>query len=318
PGEHVNKGELILQLDKTKIQDEITHLNNQLLQKRNTLEKNRLNVKSSRFDLVQGEETRKSRILQLKSSLEQQQKLLEAGGTSETRVEQLKQNIVMAENDLNNQAEKNDLRLKQLEMDGQNLELQIRAYEKSLREQNEMLQKTDVKAPVSGILLEIAGNVGEYASLDQALIKVEDEDSYKIIGTAGKNKTSLIRPGGNVEVGVNDQKIQGTIGQVAFTEDSTSIQFDVFVAEDEQHKLEGLTDINMLVLANDKENVLRVRKLPGMSISKHMDVLLKKGKETVRTEIVIGAIGKDYCEIISGAEEGDEILIKDPASRKLL
>lgn len=314
-GDHVDKGELILQMDKSKIISGIAELNNQLSQKKNALERIRLNAKSAEMDLDYGEQNKKARILQLQASLEQQEKLLEVGGTSSARIDQLKQNIAMAEADLANQDEKNAIRIQQLDMDERNLELQITAFEKNLREQKELLRKTDVKAPVSGIILEVAGNVGEYISLDQVLVKVADENSYKIIGTAGKNKLHLIQTGGTVDVTLGNSKINGTIGQVTVEDASELLQFDVFVPESDQEKLAEIQNVEILINANDRENVLRIHKLPGMPLTQHLDVLLKKGDELVRTEIVLGTIGKDYCEIISGVEEGDVILVQDPASK---
>ena len=308
PGERVEKGELILQLDKAQIQDEIAGLNNQIQQKQNALEKNRLNARSIQLDLNQSEQAKKARVQNMQHSFEQQEQLLEAGGTSQARVDQIKQNLLLAEQDLNNQAEKNSIRLQQLEMDERNLVLQIQSFKRSLNTQRTILQKTDVKAPVSGILLEVAGNVGDYVSLDQALVKIADESTSKIVGTAGKNKRDLILPGGVVDVSVNNETFVGTIGQVYDDENSESVSFNVFVAENDQQKLTGVENVVLLVKANDKENVLRIRKLPGMTLSQHFDVLLQKDDEVIRTEIVLGTIGKDYCEIISGVNEGDIIL----------
>ena len=308
PGERVEKGDLILQLDKAQIQDEIAGLNNQIQQKQNALEKNRLNARSIQLDLNQSEQAKKARVQNIQHSLEQQKQLLEAGGTSQARVDQIKQNLLLAEQDLNNQAEKNSIRLQQLEMDERNLVLQIQSFKRSLNTQRTILQKTDVKAPVSGILLEVAGNVGDYVSLDQALVKIADESTSKIVGTAGKNKRDRILPGGVVEVRVNNETFVGTIGQVYDGENSESVSFDVFIAENDQQKLTGAENVVLLVKANDKENVLRIRKLPGMTLSQHFDVLLQKDDEVIRTEIVLGTIGKDYCEIISGVNEGDIIL----------
>ena len=308
PGERVEKGELILQLDKAQIQDEIAGLNNQIQQKQNALEKNQLNARSIQLDLNQSEQAKKTRVQNIQHSLEQQKKLLEAGGTSQARVDQIKQNLLLAEQDLNNQAEKNSIRLLQLEMDERNLVLQMQSFKRSLNTQRTILQKTDVKAPVSGILLEVAGNVGDYVSLDQALVKIADESTSKIVGTAGKNKRDRILPGGVVDVSVNNETFVGTIGQVYDDENSESVSFDVFVAENDQQKLAGAENVVLLVKANDKENVLRIRKLPGMTLSQHFDVLLQKDDEVIRTEIVLGTIGKDYCEIISGVNEGDIIL----------
>ena len=318
PGERVEKGDLILQLDKAQIQDEIAGLNNQIQQKQNALEKNRLNARSIQLNLNQSEQAKKARVQNMQHSLEQQEKLLGAGGTSQARVDQIAQNLLLAEQDLNNQAEKNSIRLQQLEMDERNLVLQIHSFKRSLNTQRTILQKTDVKAPVSGILLEVAGNVGDYVSLDQALVKIADESTSKIVGTAGRNKRDLILPGGAVDVSINNETFVGTIGQVYDGENSESVSFDVFIAENDQQKLTGAENVVLLVKANDKENVLRIRKLPGMTLSQHFDVLLQKDDEVIRTEIVLGTIGKDYCEIITGVNEGDIILRKGSSATSAL
>ncbi|GEM_PF-295574 len=317
-GQKVEKGELILQLDKTNIQEEIARLKNQLQQKQNVLDKNKLNAKSAELDLDYSAEAKKARILKLKSTLEQQNKLLEAGGTSSARVEQIKQDIALAERDLDNQAEKNEIRLKQLQMDQQNLELQIASFKQNLASQQEMLRKTTVKAPVSGTIVELAGNIGEIVSIDEALVQIADDTAFKLLATAGKNKIDHILPGGPVNINIDGEKIKGSIGNVTVDDVAEWVQFDVFVAADGQNKLKKVSETEVEVIANDKENVLRIRKLPGMVLTKHIDVLLQKGDETIRTEIVLGTIGKDYCEVISGVNEGDIVLLAHPASAQEL
>lgn len=318
PGSKVEKGELILQMDKSSILDEIFRIKNQLQQKENALERIQLNANSMQLDLNHSEDAKKTRIQHLKHSLEQQQKLLEAGGTSQERVDQIKQNLLMAEQDLNNQAEKNAMRLQQLKMDERNLILQIESFKESLNTQRAMLQKTEVKAPVSGVIVQVLGNVGEYVSLDQVLVKIADESTLKIVGTAGKNKLGFIHTGGEVELALNEEALTGTIGRVYEDEYSELVSFDVYIPENDQSKLSGYEDVELLVKANDKENVLRMRKLPGMALTQHLDILLLKEGKVIRTEIVLGTIGKDYCEIISGVEEGDVVLLEDPSSRSAL
>ncbi len=160
PGSWVEKGELIVQLDKENIVDDIDRIGDQLDMRRNSLEKTQLNAQSTRLDLGYNEEVKKLRITSLKSSLADQQQLLEVGGISPARIEKTKQEIVLAEKDLETLTEKNAIRLKQLAADEKGLMLQIKVQEKTLQEKLELLSKCDIKAPSSGIILAVAGNEG--------------------------------------------------------------------------------------------------------------------------------------------------------------
>ncbi|NOR76214.1 MAG: hypothetical protein GQ525_13785, partial [Draconibacterium sp.] len=82
PGSWVEKGEVILQLDVEKTRTEIDKISDQLEIKRNSLEKTQLNAQSTRLDLDYNEEVKKLRITSLKSTLADQEQLLEVGGIS--------------------------------------------------------------------------------------------------------------------------------------------------------------------------------------------------------------------------------------------
>lgn len=106
PGSWVEKGELILRLDEESVKANIENITDQLEMKKNQLEKTQLNAQSTRLDLGYNEEVKKLRITSLKSTLADQQQLLEVGGISPAKVEQTKQEITLAEKDLQTLIEK--------------------------------------------------------------------------------------------------------------------------------------------------------------------------------------------------------------------
>ncbi|MBK6281933.1 MAG: hypothetical protein IPF54_04025 [Draconibacterium sp.] len=114
PGNHVQAGDVILQLQTEPVLDDIDKLKDQLEMKRNNLEKNQLNAQSTKLDLDYNEEVKRLKVVSLKAQLSDQEQLLEVGGISPARVEETKQEITLAEKDLAMLISKNSIRLKQL------------------------------------------------------------------------------------------------------------------------------------------------------------------------------------------------------------
>ena len=120
-GSHVNTGEAILFLDPTPIQEDIERIEDQLQVKQNNLRKNRLNARSIKVDLDYNVEVKNLTIASLKSELVDQEQLLEVGGISPARYERTKQELTLAEKDLEMLMEKNSIRLQQLETEEEGL-----------------------------------------------------------------------------------------------------------------------------------------------------------------------------------------------------
>ena len=113
-GSRVRAGEIILKLDPRIISDNIESLEDQLEIKRNDLLKNKLNARSTTIDLNYNVEVKKLGIASLKSELADQEQLLGVGGISPAQYEKTKQELNLAEKELQMVLEKNSIRLQQL------------------------------------------------------------------------------------------------------------------------------------------------------------------------------------------------------------
>ncbi len=147
----------ILRLDPKPIQDEIANIEDQLEVKRNNLHRNRLDARSTRLDLDYNVEMKKLRIASLKSEVSDEEELLEVGGISPAKFDKTKQELTLAEKELEMILSKNSIRLKQIEAEEEGLRLQIQIQEKELETKKENLSKTTVRAPSAGIIMSING-----------------------------------------------------------------------------------------------------------------------------------------------------------------
>lgn len=308
-GSRVNKGDLIMQLNTEDVHADIGKIKDQLEVRRNNLERTRLNSQSTRLDLEYNEEVKKLRIASLKSQLADQEQLLEVGGISPARIDQTKQEIVLAEKDLQTLVEKNSIRLKQLEAEEKGLLLQIRMEEKQLEEIDLLLQKMSIRAPSSGIILSVAGRAGEKVGNDNLLVRMSNLSSFKIIGSIEEQFAKQLKTGNRVLVNIDDEQLEGTVGNITPMVENNKIQFNVHLKESSHPKLIANQQVEIQIINNLKEDALRIKKFSGLEEGKMHKYFVLDGTMAVKKEFTLGIVGNDYCEILSGLEEGDEVVV---------
>ncbi len=310
PGSWVEKGEVILQLDKEQLNSEIENISDQLEMKKNSMEKTHLNAQSTRLDLEYNEEVKKLKITSLKSKLADQKQLLEVGGISPAKIEQTKQEITLAEKDLETLSNKNSIRLKQLIAEEKGLLLQIKMQEKVLKEKQETLSKLEIKAPSSGIILAISGSVGQRAEKDKMLVRMSDLTSFMIVGSIDEKFAKQIKTGNRVFVNIDNENLEGRIGIITPVVENNKVQFNVHLKEKSHPKLIANQTVDIRIVIREKKNVLRIKKYPEFENSNTLCVFVVENKVAVKRKITLGVIGTDSCEIVSGVREGEKVIVK--------
>jgi HlyD family secretion protein len=313
-GSRVRAGETILKLDPKIIEDNIESLEDQLEIKRNDLLRNKLNARSTKIDLDYNVEVKKLRIISLKSELADQEQLLGVGGISPAQFDKTKQELVLAEKELEMVLEKNSIRLQQLEADEEGLRLQIEVQEKELEEKKAVLTKMNVRSSSDGIVLAVYGNEGEKVNTDQLLVRVSDLTSYKINGSVDENQADIVKTGGVVYAILGNEKLEGRIGTIKPLVENNKVRFDVFLEQSNHPKLIPNMNIELQVIVSQRDSVLRMRKELVVGRGNKHDVYVVQNGKATRKKITTGLVGLDFIEITSGLAEGDQLIIPDLAA----
>ena len=308
PGSRVNKGDTIMQLNTETVHDDIEKIKDQIEVRKNNLERTRLTSQSTRLDLDYNEEVKKLRIASLKSQLADQQQLLEVGGISPARIDQTKQEIVLAEKDLHTMVEKNSIRLKQLESEEKGLLLQIRMQEKELEDKEKLMARMSIRAPSAGIILSVSGREGEKIGNDQLLVRMSDLSSFKVTGSVEEQYANILKTGTRVLVDVDYEQLEGTVGNVTPMVENNQVQFNVHLQENSHPKLIANQRVGIQVISDMREDALRMKKFPGCESSSTHKLFVVKGEKAIKKEFTLGIIGNDYCEVLSGLEEGEMVV----------
>lgn len=308
PGSRVREGDLILQLNTEGVKDEIESIKDQLEVRRNNLKRTRLNAQSTRLDLDYNEEVKKLKIASLEAQLADQEQLLEVGGISPARLDQTKQEITLAKKDLQTLKEKNSIRLEQLETEEEGLLLQIRMQQKNLEEKQELLEKMSIRAPSSGIILTVNGHEGEKVSTDKLLIRMSDLSSFKISGSVEEQHAEQLKTGNKVLVSIDNEQLEGTVGNITPRVENNKIQFNVHLQKSSHPKLIANQQVQIQIINSLKDSVLRIKTQPEFKTNKTQEKFVLEDNKAVVKKFTVGICGNDFCEILSGLEEGDVII----------
>ncbi len=308
-GSRVKRGDLIMQLNTETVLDDIEKIKDQIEVRKNNLERTRLNSQSTRLDLDYNEEVKKLKITSLKSQLADQEQLLEVGGISPARIDQTKQEIVLAEKDLKTLVEKNSIRLQQLESEEKGLLLQIRMQEKELEEKIKLVERMSIKAPSDGIILSVSGREGEKVGNDNLLVRMSDLSSFKVTGSVEEQHANMLKTGTRVLVNVDYEQLDGTVGNITPMVENNQVQFNVHLKESSHPKLIANQRVELEIISDLKEEALRIKKFPGCETTPSQKLFVLMGDKAVKKEFTLGIVGNDYCEILSGLQEGDLVVV---------
>jgi HlyD family secretion protein len=89
------------------------------------------------------------------------------------------------------------------------------------------------------------------------------------------------------------------------------IEFDVFLDYSHYQKLIPNMEVDVQVVTQQKDSVLRVEHGPAFNKNKNQDLYVVRTGKAVRETITTGLIGTDFVEIVSGLNAGDRVIISD-------
>lgn len=314
PGTQVKKGDVIIELDPEPTRNEIEQILDQLKVKSNSLERSKQEGQMARIDLDYNVEVKKLKITSIKAQLADETQLLSVGGISSAKIDETKQNLVLAEKDLDVVEKKNDIRIKQMKTEEAGLNLQIEIQKKQLAEKMALLSKLDIKAPSDGIILSISGKEGEKVGNDKMLITMSDLTTFKIKGLIDEKYSDYIKTGNPVFVFLEYDKLNGAIGNITPTVADNKIQFNVHLDRNSNSKLIPNQTVKLTVLKSIKDDVLRISSSKDFKANSEQTVYILDSGKMVPRNVVFGMKGSDYQEVISGLKIGDKVVISDSPS----
>jgi len=184
----------------------------------------------------------------------------------------------------------------------------------------QILNDTKLITPLNGIITTIYTEIGELATISTPAMSMITVEQYKIEAFISELDVAQISLQDKVEVTFDafdfDEIFEGEIVNIDPYEtiDDGDIFYEITIELDEENEniRSGMT-VNITIKTADKEDILVVpsRYIGEERGQKYVKLLVddgEEGEEFVKIEVITGLKGKEMTEIVSGLEEGQEII----------
>jgi len=312
PGAVLSKGDPILELDLNESRLAVEKLNQQIELKQNQQAKAKLDLENTLIDLQSRWEIKNLEYKASKAATARNRELYRQGLMSEERLRELE----LIE-------EKTAFELKQLEESKRNaqastktqlegLALEMKTLEQERVEAQRQLELATTKSDRHGVLTWVIDEEGATVQKGAVLARIADLSAFRVEATVSDVHANRLSFGQPVRVKVNDElTLSGAIARINPTVNNGVITLVVGLEDKSDARLRSNLRVDVLIGAERKDGVLRVRKGPSVGGEGVRDIFVIRGDVAMKTAAKFGVAGADHCEVLQGLLEGDEVIISD-------
>ena len=314
PGETVNKGESILELDPSELRLAMERTEKQLKLEENRKEQLRLDIERSLNNLDGQLHIKELRLKYLKSKTAQGEKMMDIGAISSDQLNQLKLEEEIAtieKSDLENSIRTTKLSL-QNQLDGVTAE--IRGLLKEKGDIQRQLQLLSCEADREGVVTWIKDEIGTSIHRGEVVLRIADLRSYRVDAALSDIHSSRMRPGMDAIVRINDSLLAGRLETIYPNVENGTVRIGVSLKDASHASLRPNLRVDISLITNRLDSVLTLKKGSYMTGGNHQEVYVVKGSTATRVSVTTGLIGLETVEIIGGLSEGDEVIISNMSS----
>jgi HlyD family secretion protein len=312
PGAVLSKGDPILELDLNESRLAVEKLNQQIELKQNQQAKAKLELENTLIDLQSRWEIKNLDYKASKAATARNRELYRQGLMSDERLRELE----LIE-------EKTAFELKQLEESKRNaqastktqlegLALEMKTLEQERVEARRQLELATTKSDRHGVLTWVIDEEGATVQKGVVLARIADLSAFRVEATVSDVHANRLSFGQPVKVKVNDElALSGAIARINPTVNNGVITLVVGLEDKSNAQLRSNLRVDVLIGAERKDGVLRVRKGPSVGGEGVRDIFVIRGDVALKTAAKFGVAGADHCEVLQGLLEGDEVIISD-------
>jgi len=308
-GANVQPGNKILELDQEFTALEHEKLNDELLLKKNNIEKLNLQYEKELKDLGHQFAIKALRINETDAQIKAQIRLKNVGGAAQEDIEKVmvQLSIMKIEKDVleNELAYKKKLVL----LEQNNLQLEYAIQAKRLAELRRKLNETTVKAEQSGVITWINESLGKTVQPGEPLVRIADLQRFRVEASTSDRNMQWLKPGTGVVVRIGNQDLAGTISHTLPAIENNTIKFHVALEQADHKALRPNLRADVYIITAQRDNTLRLKTGPAMATGSLQDMYVLKQGVAHKVQVTKGLTNPDYVEITDGLRAGDRVII---------
>ncbi len=315
-GSKVKAGESILTLDKSASQTEFEKLKFQVESKRNEVQKLKLELGKSFYDIKSNNDIKQLRINSLEADVENAKRLFKAGGGTREDIEKAELNLKVAR--LEKQQLENEVKSKQQTMQVEMKEAEIAAaiQANDMHELDRKLQLANIVASRNGVVTWVNKNIGAAIREGEALARIADLSSFKVQGSISDNYLDQLHNAMTAIIRINETQVRGTVTNVQPSVQNGVISFNIQLNDNNNSLLRPNMKVDVFLVTSSKNNTMRVQNGAAFKGASSQDIFVLNNGKAERRTVHIGMTNFDFVEIMDNVKPGEVIITSDMSAYK--
>ena len=315
-GSKVKAGESILTLDKSASQTEFEKLKFQVESKRNEVQKLKLELDKSFYDIKSNNDIKQLRINSLEADVENARRLFKAGGGTREDIEKAELNLKVAR--LEKQQLENEVKSKQQTMQVEMKEAEIAAaiQANDMHELDRKLQLANIVASRDGVVTWVNKNIGAAIREGEALARIADLSSFKVRGSISDNYLDQLHNAMSAIIRINETQVRGTVTNVQPSVQNGVISFNIQLNDNNNNLLRPNMKVDVFLVTSSKSNIMRVQNGAAFKGASSQDIFVLNNGKAERRTVHIGMTNFDFVEILDNVKPGEVIITSDMSAYK--
>jgi HlyD family secretion protein len=311
-GDSVKEGMPLLELDLQSAQTDYSKKLDERSIKQNDIIRENLNTETELSQLAMQIKVKEMEVQRLSVELSNERRLDSLGSGTGDRVRQAETSLATGRLELQQLREKyaNDKKVQKATEHSRALELNV--MDKDLEMMRRTLADGKIPAPHSGILTYISNEIGSRVNPGQKVAVVSDLSQFKIEGQLPDGSRDHIAIGAKVLVSIGRSTLEGTVTNISPQSSQNLMSFNVALADPRNANLRPGLSLELQVIYGYKDNVTLVANGPFFKgPGKYKMFVLNGDNQLVRRDVNLGDSNREYIEVLSGLNSGDQVVISD-------
>lgn len=316
PGQQVQTGELLLELDDRAIRLALETLKEQLAQQDNRIVTLRLEMEQKLKQTSSAIELLEIDLQAARVRHERNQKLRASGIVSGEDLMTAELNVKRAEIGLRQQR---DLLVDTRRATATAVAaagLQQAILQKQIAQQEALLAQARVCAPFAGMLTFVVEEAGASVTAGQLVARVSEMNNYRVEATLSDFHASLLAAGQPVRVQQNGSVLAGTIHTILPEIQNGTIKLLVDLEKPHDPLLRNKMRVDVHIVTARRANVLVIDSLGAFNGQGAQSAYLVQDGVATKTTLTLGASDGKVAEVAAGARPGDVFIVSNTTTFK--
>jgi HlyD family secretion protein len=316
PGQQVAAGDLLLELDDREIRLALEALKEQLAQQDNRITTLTQELAQKRTQIASAIELLEIDLQAARATLERSQKLRTSGLVSGENLLTAELNVRRTEIQLRQQRALLDDTRRTTASNIAAADLQKAILAKQIAQQEQLLDRTRVRAPFGGMLTWLVEEEGASVAAGQLVARVSELNNYRIEASTSDFHARQLAPGQAVRVEQNGEILAGSVHTILPEIQNGTIKLLVDLAQPRNPILRNKMRVDVNVVTERRANVLVVDNGPAFNGHGRQAAFVVRDGVARKTVLDLGAGDGKVVEVAAGARAGMRVIVSDTSAFK--